>query len=81
MERSFNGVRFGLVGVALLLVCYARLFGFRFLSPEWAIAILVLSVVAVIAFITAGLLANKWWSCGTLAGVLSAFFVFAFSWG
>jgi len=81
MERSAKGVRIGLVGVALLLVSYVRLFGFKFLSPEWSIAVLACSAVAVIAFITAGRLSSKWWYCGTLGGILSAFFVFAFTWG
>ncbi len=81
MERSAKGVRIGLVGVALLLVSYVRLFGFRFLSPAWSIAILALSAVAVITFVAAGRLSNKWWYCGTLFGILSAFFVFAFAWG
>jgi hypothetical protein len=81
MESSAKGVRIGLVGVVLLLISYIRLFGFRFMSPEWSIAILILSALAVIAFLAAGRLSNKWWYCGTLFGVLSAFFVFAFAWG
>jgi len=81
MERSAKGVRIGLAGMVLLLISYIRLFGFRFMSPEWSIAILILSTLAVIAFITAGRLSNKWWYCGTLLGLLSAFFVFAFAWG
>ena len=73
-----KGALIGLIGVALLLVSYVRLFGFRFMSPEWSIATLILSVLAVIAFVIAGRLSNKWWYCGTLFGILSAFFVFAF---
>jgi len=81
MERSPNGVRFGLAGVALLLASYVRLFGFRFMSPGWSIAILVLSALSVISFVVAGRLSNKWWYCGVLFGILSTFFVFAFAWG
>jgi hypothetical protein len=81
MKRSITGTSIGSVGVALLLVSYIRLFGFRFLSPVWSITILALSVLAVIAFIMAGRLSSKWWYCGTLLGILSAFFVFAFAWG
>jgi hypothetical protein len=73
-----KGALIGLIGVALLLVSYVRLFGFRFMSPEWSIATLILSVLAVIAFVIAGRLSNKWWYCGTLFGILRAFFVFAF---
>jgi hypothetical protein len=80
-KRSDKGVRIGLIGVALLLISYVRLFGFRFMSPEWSIAILILSALAVMAFVAAGRLSNKWWYCGTLFGILSAFFVFAFAWG
>lgn len=81
VEKAAKGTRIGMVGVVLLLVSYVRLFGFRFLSPGWSIAILVLSTVAVIIFISAGLLSSKWWYCGALFGILSAFFVFAFAWG
>jgi len=81
MERSAKGVRIGLAGAVLLLISYIRLFGFRFMSAEWSIAILILSVLAVIAFVTAGQLASKWWYCGMLLGLLSAFFVFVFAWG
>ena len=81
MERSAKGARVGLVGLAFLSVSFVRLFGFRFLSPEWSIAILALSAAAIIAFITAGRLSSKWWYCGGLFGILSEFFVLAFTWG
>jgi len=54
MESSAKGVRIGLVGVAFLLISYIRLFGFRFMSPGWSIAILILSALAVVAFVAAG---------------------------
>jgi hypothetical protein len=81
MERPAKGTRIGIAGVALLVVSYVRLFGFRFLSPGWSIAILVLSVVGIIVFITAGILSNKWWYCGAFFGFLNAVLVFAFAWG
>jgi hypothetical protein len=40
MEGSIKGISIGSVGVAILLVSYVRLFGFRFLSPEWSITTL-----------------------------------------
>ncbi len=81
MEPSAKAVRIGLAGVVLLLISYIRLFGFRFMSPGWSIAILILSALAAVAFLAAGRLSNKWWYCGMLFGVLSAFFVFAFAGG
>lgn len=82
MEKGLDiGARIGLIGVALLLISYVRLFGFRFISDEWSIVILILSALAVMAFVAAGQLSSKWWYCGTLFGILSAVFVFAFSWG
>jgi hypothetical protein len=81
MERLAGGTRIGMFGVALLFVSYFRLFGFKFLSPGWSIAILILSAVAVIVFVRAALLSSKWWYCGALLGALSAVLVFAFAWG
>jgi hypothetical protein len=81
VEKHAKGTRIGIVGVALLLISYARLFGFRFLSPGWSIVILILSAVAIVVFITAGLLSSKWWLWGAFFGVVSAFLVFAFAWG
>jgi hypothetical protein len=81
MDTLAKGTRIGVVGVALLLISYFRLFGFRFMSPGWSIAILVLSAAAVIIFVIAGVLSSKWWYCGAFLGVLSAFLVFAFAWG
>jgi|HubBroStandDraft_5_1064220.scaffolds.fasta_scaffold743890_1 hypothetical protein len=81
LTTSVRGARIGAVGAVLLLISYVRLFGFRFLSPGWAIAILVLSLVSAIAFVTAGTLSSKWWYCGLPFGILSAVLVFAFAWG
>ena len=81
MTRRANGALIGAAGATLLLISYVRLFGFRFLSPAWSIAILVLSALAVVAFIVAGRLSSRWWYCGTLLGLLGVFLVFAFAWG
>ena len=76
-----RGVHLGLIGSVLLSVAYLRLFAFRFLSPEWAIAVLVLGGLAVATFIAAGRFSSKWWYLGVLLGLLSMFLVLAFSWG
>ena len=81
MERPAIGKGFGFVGLLLLLVSFLRLFGFRFLSPAWSVAILILSALAVISFIVAGSLANRWWYSGVLFSILSALCVFAFAAG
>jgi hypothetical protein len=81
MAGSADGALVGTAGAVLLLVSYVRLFAFRFLSPAWSIAILILSAVAVVAFIVAGRLSSKWWFCGTLFGFLGVFLAFAFAWG
>ena len=80
MQRLAGG-RIGFVGSVLLLVSYIRLFGFRFMSPEWSIAILIISAIAIVAFFLAGQLSNRWWYCGALFAALSAFLVLVFSWG
>jgi hypothetical protein len=81
MEKSINGIRIGLFGVGLLSVSYARLFGFKLLSPAWSIAIVTISALAVITFVMAARLSSKWWYCGTLFSILSGCLVFAFAWG
>jgi len=82
MNSKFSkGSRVGLTGIVLLLMCYLRLFAFRFMSPEWSIAVLALSITTVVMFAVAGRLSSWWWYCGIFPGLLSAFFVFAFAWG
>ena len=81
MEKSIIRSRIGLLGVGLLIVSYVRLFAFRFLTPAWSIAILVVSILAIIAFIIAAPLASKWWYSGTLFSILSALILLTCAWG
>ena len=81
MEPLVKAKSVGVLGMGVLLISYVRLFGFRFLSPVWAIVILVLSAVSFISFIAAGRMSSKWWYLGTLFSLGSALLVFAFAWG
>jgi len=77
MERSPTGKYLGFFGAALLLVCYVRMLGFEFMTPNSINMILAFSMTALTAFVFAGRLSRRRWYWGALFAVISVALLFA----